>query len=99
MLLLRQHHLKLHNMYILIALLLTVIAFVIDWLKDKTSADANIKANWIKYVAMFVAGAFLFGYLFQLQSVRYIFAGLVAIGVYFFWTFLANLFKPKPPTT
>lgn len=86
-------------MYILIALILTAIGFGIDWLKDKSTALLNLKANWIKYIAMFVAGAFLFGYVLNLQASRYIFAGLVTVGVYFFWTFIAGLFQPKPPTT
>lgn len=82
-------------MYILIGLLITLAAIVLDWQKDKSSFLIALQTNWLKYAAIFVVVAFLTGYLFDLQAVHYIFAALAGAGVYFFWSFLVNLFKKK----
>jgi len=86
---------KIKYMEFLIAFLVAIAAFVIDWQKDKSSIKDNAVKNWIKYAAMIVVGGLYFGLFQKLAIARYINAGLVAAGVYFLWTFIVNLFKKK----
>lgn len=72
---------------ILIALLMVVLAIIIDWQKDKTSFLTAAKMNALKYVGVF-AGVLLAAYL------PWWAVGLAAGAcVYFFWTLIVNLFK------
>jgi hypothetical protein len=82
-------------MFIIIALLVTIIAIGIDWLKDKSTLVATLDLNWFKYAAVFVSGAFLTGYLLNLPVAHDIFCATAGAAVYFFWTFIVNLFKKK----
>lgn len=82
-------------MYILIALFVALAAIILDWQKDKSSFMMALETNWLKYIVVFVVVGFLTGYLFELQIIRYVFAALAGTGVYFFWSFLVNLFKKK----
>ena len=82
-------------MFIIIALVVVLIAIVVDWQKDKTSFLAAVKSNWLKYLAILVTVSLLTGYLLDLAAARYIFAACAGAAVYLGWTLIVNLFKPK----
>lgn len=76
--------------YILIGIGLALLASVIDWQKDRSSFAQAWKSNFLKYGAMIAACVF-FGYI--PKSFLSVASGTL---VYFFWTLIVNLFKPKP---